>query len=136
MTVVYHQTKANGSMPNHQTIQILQILSRVTIATSCLVGGYKYTLNSSIIVLLSVLTIEEAHLIMRKILRLLRVMRVDNHLINNLISILGVANEHPLFLLALLRSNEEFVLATLGDQYHLDGLVKVRSVVIIQRACG
>lgn len=63
-------------------------------------------------------------------------MRVDNHLINSLINILGVANEHPLFLLALIRSNEKFVLATLGDRYHLDGLVKVRSVVIIQRACG
>jgi hypothetical protein len=66
----------------------------------------------------------------------MRNLRVDNRLISDLLSALRVASVHPMFSLALIRSGEKFMLITHGDQYQLDSLVAIQSIVIIRRACG
>jgi hypothetical protein len=47
-----------------------------------------------------------------------------------LIALTRVPSVHPLFSLALVRSSKKFVLVTLSDHHHLDGLVAIGSVVI------
>jgi hypothetical protein len=66
----------------------------------------------------------------------MRDLRDENHLINKLISILRVASLHLLFSLALIWLSEKFMLITLGDRHHPNGLVMMRSSVITQRACA
>jgi hypothetical protein len=67
------------------------------------------------------------------ILSLVRIIRVDNHIISGLIGALRVTSVHPLLSLSLSKSSESsllFFIITLGGRHHLNDLVAIRSLVI------
>jgi hypothetical protein len=63
-------------------------------------------------------------------------LRVCNHRISNLISAKIVTIVRQPLSLDLASSSESLMVVTLDDLHHLDGLVTIRSAVIIEITCG